>query len=114
MFKKSFRLTKNKEYDFVFKNGKGCFGDLLGIKFVINSLQYNRFGIIISNKVNKSAVKRNLIKRRLKEAIKLKNKEVRQGFDIVIIALPAISGKNFEEIEESINFVLKKARLADK
>ena len=114
MLKKINRLTKDKEYDFVFKNGKSGFGDFLGIKFAANELQYNRFGIIVSNKISKSAVKRNLIKRRLREVVESKNDQIKQCFDLVIITLPAISGKSLAEIEKSFDFVLKKTKLADK
>jgi ribonuclease P protein component len=111
MFKKQYRINKKKEYDNVFKNGRSNYNILLGIKYLPNLLEYNRFGIIVGGKISKSAVKRNLIKRRIREALKSINANAAVGYDIVIIALPEILNKNLENIKESLEKVLKKARL---
>ena len=111
MFEKHKRITKNKEFDKVFKTGRSSYNQILGIKIIKNDLPYNRFGIIISNKVSKKAVVRNKTKRQLRAILK-KHSELKQGYDIIIIVLPEIIGKEYKEIEEAVIFNLKRLRLA--
>ena len=64
------RLAKKKEIDLVFKKGRSSYNKSLGVKCLINNnLTYNRFAVVVSNKVSKKAVIRNKIKRRLMEVL---------------------------------------------
>ena len=110
MLEKVLRLTKNKEFDSVFKEGKSVYGRLLGIKIKKNELSYNRFGILLSTKVSKSAVIRNKNKRRIKGIIFEENKIIKQGHDIIIIVFPLILNKKFEEIREDIKNIFTKLK----
>jgi len=56
---------------------------------------------VVSLKVSKKAVIRNKIKRRLREIIR--QTELKQGFDFVIIAKPLIVNQNFQEIKQDLN-----------
>ena len=56
MLKKINRLTKQKDFEKVFKNGQSVYDGKLGIKALANNLPENRYGIIISAKVSKKAV----------------------------------------------------------
>lgn len=90
MLKKELRLTKNKEFEAVLKKGKSVYSSVLLIKFIKNNLNYSRFGLIVSNKVSKKASQRNLIKRRIREIIRLSINKIKKGFDLVIIVSPKI------------------------
>lgn len=74
--------------------------DFLHIKYKPNHLTKNRFRIIVDLKVSKKAVIRNKIRRRLKEI--LRQFEMKQGYDIVVITTPAIVKQGFKEIKEAI------------
>ncbi len=111
MFKKENRLTKNKEFDNVWRAGRSSFDKILGVKAIQNNLSSNRFGILVGSKVSKKAVERNKIKRRIREAVKLQLKEIKSGLDIMIVALPESRGKEFLEIKESIENGFKKLKL---
>jgi ribonuclease P protein component len=116
MLKKINRLTKNKEFDNVFnppagKRVKSSYDKITGVKAVINELDHNRFGILVGAKVSKKAVIRNKIKRRVREIIRLQADKMKQGYDCVIICLPEIADKNYQEIEESVSGHLKKLKL---
>ncbi len=111
MLKKIYRLTKDKDFNRVFKKGNSSFNKILGIKAVKNSLEYSRFGILVGAKISKKAVLRNKIKRQIREIIKLDLKNIKSGFDYVIISLPAIAGKSYKEIEESVRNNIKRLKL---
>jgi len=111
MLKKINRLTKNKEFDSVWKNGRSSFDAILGVKSLANGLTVNRFGILVSLKVSKLAVERNKIKRRLREIIRAELDNIKIGNDITIIALAPANKKDFSGLEASFKNNLKKLRL---
>ena len=111
MLPKKNRLTHRKDFDNTFKDGKGAFSDTLGIKFIKNNLENSRFGIVVSNKISKKAVTRNKIKRQIREAIHKNITEIKKGLDIMIICRPGIDKKGFQEIEQAIIQIFKKAKL---
>jgi len=111
MYKRQYRLTKKNDFASVHKNGRASFDALLGLKAAANNLEQSRFGIIVSKKISKKAVKRNLIKRRIRAAVKLRLKEIKPGYDCVIMALPAIVDRKYVEIEKSLDKHLEKLKL---
>jgi ribonuclease P protein component len=111
MLKKNNRITKDKEFERIFKKGKGKYSPILGIKAVDSDLENSRFGIIVSTKISKKAVERNKIKRQIREIIKKHLSNINSGKDIVIITLPKIKEANFEQIEKYVIFCLKNLRL---
>lgn len=113
MFKRINRLTKQKDFDNIFKTGVSSFDKIIGVKIAKNNLKYNRFGVIVGKKVSKKAVVRNKVKRRLRESLKICNKSIKQGFDIVAIALPPSDSKDYFELCAIIEKHLKRLKLFD-
>lgn len=112
MLKKEFRLRKQKDFDWVFsKEGSFFSQGFLALKIVPNNLTFSRFGFIVSNKISKKAVKRNRIKRLMRESVRLMRDQINPGFDIVIIARADISEKKFEEVDSAVDSLLKKSGL---
>lgn len=109
MLKKDSRIGKNKEFDRAFKLGQSFYGKFLSAKIVDNNLGRLRLGVLVSTKVSKKATIRNLIKRRIRSALRQSVVSLKDGKDIVIIAFPLILDKNFQEIEILIKDILKKA-----
>jgi len=69
------------------------------------------FGFVVSKKIEKSAVRRNRAKRQIREAVRLflKEKKCKNGYVVVIMAKKEIFGKEFTEIQRSVENVLHKA-----
>ncbi len=111
MLYKQNRLAKKKDFEAVFQKGQTAKAGFLYIKFKENGLKCSRFGFIVSKKVSNKATRRNLVKRRLRNAIRLKINEIAAGFDIAFVALPAILNKKYKEIDEEIAKTLKSANL---
>lgn len=76
-----------------------------------NRLAISRFGFIVGTKVSKKANKRNQIKRRLRTIIKDNLKNIREGYDIILIMRSGIVKKSYQEIEIKVKKLLKRARL---
>jgi ribonuclease P protein component len=102
------RLTKKKEFDNVFKNGFGTYNKAIGIKAINNNLGINRYGIIVSTKISKSAVIRNKIKRQIREIIKDEILKYNISKDYIIITLPPVKELNLIEVKKIIQQIFKK------
>ncbi len=111
MLKKINRLTKDKDFNNVFKSNNSSYDKIIGIKVVANKLYYCRFGILVNNKVSKKAVERNKIKRKIREIIQSKLLLFKQGYDCVIIVFPEIVNKEYQEIKGSIDKHFRKLKL---
>ena len=108
MLPKENRLTKNKEFDFAFKQGKSNYNKTFGLKMAPNNLDITRMGILLGNKVSKRATDRNRIKRQLREAFGSEMEHLIQGNDFVIVVLPEIVGSDFASIKTLLQMTLKK------
>lgn len=111
MLPKPNRLKKKKEFERVLRRGKGLKEDFLVLKVIKNNLLRTRVGLIVGKKVSKKATLRNKIKRRLKALIMAKISEIEKGFDIILIAKPGLEHKDFWEIAEILNTLLKRAKI---
>lgn len=105
------RLKKKKDFEKVFKLGKGVKQDFIALKLNRNGLENSRFGLVVSLKVSKKAVVRNKVKRRLREIIRARIKDIKKGFDVALIALPGSDTKDFEETKKLIEKLFKKVRI---
>ena len=109
MLPKENRLKKNKDFERVFKTGKGYKENFLFLKITKNNLETSRFGFIVSKKFSKKAVIRNKVKRQLRELVKARLPKIKKGIDGIILIIPNFENKDFWEIEETINKLFKKA-----
>ena len=70
-------------------------------------------GFVVSKKIHKSAVKRNRIKRQMREVVRLliKDGKIKNGFMVSVMAKPQILEAEYKDIEKSVVNVLKRARV---
>lgn len=64
-------------------------------------------GFTVSKKVSKSAVKRNRIKRRMREVYRRSKSMLPENVSVIIRALPQALGADFNEIEAEIHSLFK-------
>jgi len=107
------RLKKRKDFEYVFKRGKGFEEEVLILKIVDNNLENPRFGFVVSQKVSKKAVVRNKIKRRLREIVRKRLPSIKKKVDGVLIARPGIERKTFVELEKIVENLFNEAKLFD-
>ena len=67
---------------------------------------------MVGTKISKSAVKRNHIRRRVREIIRLNKQNIKSGFDFTFIARSGALTVDYKELEKVILNGLKKAGLA--
>ena len=110
MLPKENRLSKKKDIERVFKEGKGFKEDFLILKIVKNGLKNSRFAFIVPQQVSKKASLRNKLRRRLRELVRLKFKKIKGGLDLVFLATPGLEEKDFWELDETINKLFQKTK----
>ena len=77
-FPKSERISGVKDVSALLAGGKWCRSDLLKACYMRNGLEYSRVVVAVPKRLFKRAVKRNLLKRRIREAYRLQ-KELLAG-----------------------------------
>jgi len=105
--KKAFRIKKNNDFQDVFKKGKS----VANRQFVIYILkkedqEHFRIGLSVSKKIG-NAVKRNQIKRYIRQVFHELQDQVDEGKDYVIIARKPTADMDFHEVKSSLEHVLK-------
>ncbi len=94
-------LKKNNEFQQVFSKGIRKSGKYAIVFILSGKRQNNRVGIIVKKSIG-NAVKRNKIKRRLREIWRKQVSQLLQGSDVVIIARKEIGEASFKEIENDL------------
>lgn len=99
-------LKKNQEFQSVYRRGRSkanrCF-----VMFVKrNDLSSNRVGISVSKKVGNSVV-RHRVTRVVREVMRLHWEDVKDGYDIVIVARPSAKESDYKKFESAILHLLK-------
>lgn len=107
MLPKINRLKKKKDFERVFKQGRGLKQDFLSLKFAKNNLEATRFGFVVGQKVSRKAVVRNKVKRRLREIARINLGNIKKGLDIVVVAGKGAELGSPEETVAIFNHLLK-------
>lgn len=110
--KKIKTLKKNYEFQNVLSKGKFYIGRQITIYITKNKENSNIIGIAISNKTC-NAVKRNRIKRLIRENYKLIKDNLKTGYNIVFLwnKRDTVENAKFNIIKEDMCKLLKKAEL---
>lgn len=83
-------------------------GLYFGLLFEENKLEgLPRFGFIVSRKISKKAVERNLIRRRMKEAVRSLLVKFPPG-SYVFLAKQSVLDKTVQELKQELEAVIKK------
>ncbi|MBU0755937.1 MAG: ribonuclease P protein component [Planctomycetes bacterium] len=83
-FPQAARLKIKREFDQVFKKGVKGVNHALVLYLLPNDVKRNRLGLAVGKKVG-NAVRRNRVKRMIREAFRLENPRIPSGFDMVCI-----------------------------
>lgn len=108
--KRDHRLAGSDRFTEIRRQGKCWTHRLLVLCLLPNDLPHSRFGFSVSKRVG-NAVVRNQARRRLREIVRLRLPTIAPGWDVVLIARPAIAQAEFRQIEAAVEKTLAQARL---
>jgi ribonuclease P protein component len=100
-FPRACRLVRRAEYDAVYKEGRRRTSREFTIFLRPNGLDNSRFGWSIKKALG-NAVRRNRIRRRLREILRLHRQEITPGWDIVIHPRSSAAAAKFSTLAEDL------------
>ena len=103
-------LTKNYEFKRLYNKGKSVASKYVAVYVIRTGKPENRLGITVSTKLG-GAVKRNRIRRRLKEIYRLNESMIRPGHNIVLVARMRSRDADWNELQSSVMYLLSKLGL---
>lgn len=107
-FPRACRLVRRAEYDAVYRDGRRRSGREFAIFLRPNGLDVSRFGWSIKKALG-GAVRRNRIRRRLREILRLHRQEIAPGWDIVIHPRSSTATAKFTALAEELLKLLPRA-----
>lgn len=120
MLKKKYRLKKRIAFTATYKIGNSYHKDGITIFCGKNKKteETTKIGFVVSKKIHKRAVKRNRIKRLMRESVRLyiknSNKiESCKYISLIFVASSKLLTKNFSDINEIINKLMKEKIIND-
>lgn len=112
MISKRYRFHSRGGVRYTYQNGKTIRGSKISLVFADNSRNRQRYAVVVSKKVLKSAVRRNRIRRRVYEAIRAELPKVEKPVDcIFIIYSKDILDIDYKEIRFLVHNLLKEANI---
>ena len=113
MISRKHRFHGHGSLRFVYEHGKTVRGPMSSLKFAPNSRRDSyRLAVVVSKKVNKSAVTRNRIRRRLYEAVRLHGSAITAPFDMVLTVFDARMAEiPADELQKIVANQLKQAKI---
>lgn len=116
MLSKVNRIQSDRDFTKIYKKTRPVFTDNLSLRIMPTNLKGDkpliRFAFVVSNKVDKRAVRRNALKRQLREIARTLISHVNSSYDIVVFvkkdfAFPYVQ----DEIKKQFYNGLKKAKV---
>ncbi len=109
---KTVPLTKNYEFLRTYKKGKFYVGKYITMYALPNRSSLNRLGITVSKKFGKS-VRRNRLRRLIKENYRLFEDFIKYGYDMIFVSRNTEEMPDFISIKKEMKFLLKKLNIFD-
>ena len=105
-FKKAERLRRRSEFSALFKSGKRIHSEYLTVILSTNTSDVRRLGLVVGKKVRKEAVRRNRMKRLLREFFRLNKHRLSASQDILIVARKDFSFMKYRDLCSELKKVL--------
>lgn len=110
-FRRCHRITAKRDFTRVMQGGKRCTHGF----FVVTAIHRGdgepaRLGLAVSRRIG-NAVRRNKVRRRLKESFRLSLPLLSTGWDVMVVARPGAFDAPFTQVNESLLHCLRRLRV---
>jgi len=110
--KKQFRLRKRSDFNYTYRKGKSLANYCLVLIYRKTNDKVTRVGFSISKKFG-SAVKRNRIKRQLREIYASKINNIKAGYDLIFVVRKGAKDADFHRLKNQMENLLNRAGLLE-
>lgn len=100
------RLRRNEDFNRLYRRGNASYNRHFKLIGRRNGKNRNRYGFSLSKKLGKAHV-RNLLKRRLREIVRIHADSFPNGYDFVFVPRNEAVALSYAELESSVLHVLK-------
>lgn len=111
--RRELRLRKNADFQRVRAARRSWAHPLLVLYVAPNDLGTTRAGISVGKRVG-GAVVRNRVRRRIREAVRLRHPDVTPGHDLVFIAREPSAQASWPSLWDAVEQLLRRAKLLEK
>ena len=109
---RKYRLRLNADFQRVRQKGNPWSNHLMVLCALPNDLEHSRFGFAASKRIGKAVV-RNRVRRRMREAVRLRRDLIAEGWDMVFIARSAIQYATYDEITRAVQDLIERANVCE-
>lgn len=107
-----YKLKKTDEFSSVFSFRKRFYGEWLFANIMPNQQDHHRYGLVVSKKVAKLAVRRNYMKRVLRELLRNNTSVTVNGYDVVLQVRKAFRHNDFQAVQRDLTLLLARLKKA--
>ncbi|MGM9662867.1 MAG: ribonuclease P protein component [Oscillospiraceae bacterium] len=93
-------VKKNHEFRRMYRKGRSAVNSYLVLYCRPNAFGHNRLGVTVSAKLGKAVV-RNRVRRRLREIWRLNQGQMKQGYDMIVVARSRAVKGSYQELERA-------------
>lgn len=112
MLSKKYRFHSRGGVRFVYQKGKTIRRPRMSLVFLKNERHFTRFAVVVSKRVVKSAVKRNRIRRRVYEALRVNFDLIPKEYDYIFVVFSKdILILPFSELEKELGELVEEAKV---
>ena len=110
MLKKSNRLRKRYQFQYIYRSGKYISDKAVTLHYVTSKTKCVKVGFAVTKKIG-HAVRRNLVRRRLREILRKYLSKLKPNYNIILVAKEQILETEFAKLETQVFNLLKRADL---
>ena len=102
-------IKENREFRYAYKRGKKVVSSHIVLHYVRNRSETNKLGITVAKL--RTAVERNRAKRLIRECYRAQFKDIRGGYNVVIVARSKMADATYADVERDMAYCIRKSDL---
>jgi len=112
MLSRKYRFHSRGGVKYTYRHGKTIRTPFISLIYNHNSRGFQRFAVVVSKKVEKTAVGRNRLRRRVYEAIRLLRPEFPRKADYIFVVYnKSLATLPFEDLQKLLRDLLKQVKM---